>query len=87
MREEIEEKVIELIKEISQIEYDAGQLGYEDDITDFGINSFNYVKLVATLARLYGIKINTTDLKFDNFRTVKNITDYIQQKLLENSNI
>ncbi len=80
-RQEIEMKVCESIKGISQFGAEEG-IGLEKDLREnYGIDSIALVTLLVELEGSFGITFDSSMLTYDNFSTAGAIAEYISKQL------
>ena len=73
-----EEKLIGLIKD--QME-DVGEINLHDHIVDIGYDSLKFIELVIKIEMEFGFEFSDDDLNYQRFTTVRDISDYINEKL------
>jgi acyl carrier protein len=73
-----EEKLIGLIR--AQME-DAGEIDLQDHIVDIGYDSLKFIELVIKIEMEFGFEFSDDDLNYQRFTTVRDISDYINEKM------
>lgn len=68
--------VLELLPDLERQD-----LNDESDIFSLGLDSINAMNLVVSLQEAFDIKFDAQEINIENFRTVGDITELIQQKL------
>ncbi len=75
----IEERIKKIISEVVEIEIlEIDSLSHFVD--DLGIDSLDSVEIVVRIEKEYGIRVS--DAEALRFKTVKNLFDFVKQKLL-----
>ncbi|MCX7923427.1 MAG: phosphopantetheine-binding protein [Clostridia bacterium] len=59
----------------------AEQISMEEDLLDCGLTSNNYIKLIVSLEKEFGIEVPEEDMTIDNFMTINRIMSYIHTKI------
>jgi len=75
---EILSKLTEICKE--NINLDK-ELVMEESLSAYINNSIDFIKVVVAVETEYNIEFTDDDLETDNFETVKNLVEFIQNKL------
>ena len=59
----------------------------DDELTDIGINSKNFVKLCIEIEDEFEIRMTLSEMDFENhiFLTINSVVDYINSKIQEKS--
>ena len=73
----IEERLRQIMKSLIKVE----SIEMEDDMSDLGLNSFIFVKLIIKIEEEFDIDFDDEDLDLDNFKKFRNIVEYINGKL------
>ncbi|WP_068774893.1 acyl carrier protein [Paenibacillus sp. FJAT-26967] len=76
-KDELKERIINLLKENLGNAEELDQLGPDDDLSVLGVNSMTFIKLVIATEMEFGVTWKDEDLDFRNFMTVNNIMNYI----------
>jgi acyl carrier protein len=81
---EIAQKVVNFIKlNLADLE-DKREIDVEDDIFDLGfVDSMFALQLVEFIEQKFKIELNDEDLDIDNFRSVRLIKEFIENKINE----
>jgi acyl carrier protein len=59
---------------------DPEDLLEDTDLFSLGLDSVNAMRLILHLQTSFGISFTTTDINFENFKTIANIARTIEQK-------
>ncbi len=79
-REEIEQRVIDVVKKHCQ--FQADKIETDKDLRDnYGIDSILLVDLLIEIEMDFDISIDGNLLTYDNFSTVKEIAEFVMKKL------
>lgn len=78
MLNETESKVMEIVREQSEID---DEILMESKLIDFGINSLSFIKIVVALEKEFDFKFDIEDLNIERFETIFSISDYVEAKL------
>lgn len=81
MYTEIEAQVRKILKGEAGHLTSIDSIGLEDDISDFGITSVNYIKLLVLIESEFEFEIKNEDLIYENFNTIHKIVTYIEQRM------
>ncbi|WP_034860608.1 phosphopantetheine-binding protein [Ruminiclostridium cellobioparum] len=74
---EIEQKIFELIKKNIANE----KMDILANLTDLGINSITFVKILIAIENEYDFEFDDDDLNFENFKTVSTLAKYVEDRL------
>lgn len=78
MSEEIQNKLIMIMKEtLGEVE-GISTIKPDDDLSSFGVNSVSFIKLVVAVEEEFGFEFDDEQLDFNNFRTINGIVEYIK---------
>ncbi|RLG54678.1 MAG: acyl carrier protein [Candidatus Hydrothermarchaeota archaeon] len=84
MKDSIEKKVREFIRENFLMGEDDGSIGPDDSLLDNGIiDSTGILELVAFLEETFEIEVKDEELVPENLDTISFIVSYIERKLAE----
>lgn len=75
VRHKTQNVVLELLPDVG-----SEELSDESDIFSLGLDSINAMTLVFSLQDAFGIKFETHEISFENFRTVADIVELIEKK-------
>lgn len=75
-REEVISKIIELM----EIDKKRTEINIQQKISNYGINSFNFIELNVKLEDFYNIKFDDSYVDFHTLGTIANLSDYITKK-------
>jgi len=59
---------------------DQSQLLDETDIFTLGLDSVNAIRLITNLQSTFKVSFSTSDINFNNFRTITNIAEIVARK-------
>ena len=74
---EIEQKIFEIIKKNIANE----KMDILANLTDLGINSITFVKILIAIENEYDFEFDDDDLNFENFKTVSTLAKYVEDRL------
>lgn len=77
---DIEAKVRSIIKEHVGIEGDTDNIGVDDELADWGLNSTGILKLISGIEEKFGFVFEDEDFDSRNFQTIASIIKYIEDK-------
>jgi acyl carrier protein len=75
VQEKTQQVVLDLLPDVS-----SEELLEDSDIFSLGLDSINAMTLVFNLQDAFNIKFETSEINFENFRTVADIVALIKQK-------
>ena len=79
---EITEKIVGLISSQIGIEKVNQRLSANDDLTQLGMNSLDFIKLVVTVENEFDIEFEDEALESSKFLSLSALCDYVGQKIL-----
>lgn len=82
MNKELEEKVREIFREEVQMEVDIDEIGAEEELADYGMNSMRVLKLIMSLEERFGFEVCDEDFNAKNFMSIQMIVAFIEEKML-----
>ncbi|EFM08506.1 phosphopantetheine-binding protein [Paenibacillus curdlanolyticus YK9] len=86
MTNEIREKVMEMLVDVLAEEGEGiGEIGPDDDLSEFGVNSMTFIRLVLALEMEFGVSWEDDDLQYQNFLTLNNIIRYVEATMASTS--
>ena len=59
---------------------DQNQLLDDTDIFALGLDSLNAIRLITNLQSTFQVSFTTSEINFDNFRTISNIAEIVAKK-------
>lgn len=77
MSENIRERVLTMLKENIEDDYEWDKIEDDDDLAMLGVNSVTFIKLVVATEMEFDIEWDDENLNVVNFSTINNIVDYI----------
>jgi acyl carrier protein len=77
MMQEIEAKIRKIITESVKTKVPVENIGLDDSLADFGINSMNFIKLIVEIENEFGFVFNNDTLRFENLNTINKLIDCI----------
>lgn len=83
---ELRSKLLEIIVSGNLFELDNVEdiLKETDDLTEVGLNSLSFIKLIVEIENGFGIEFEDEDLDHSRFMTLTSLCDYIEFKLQSN---
>lgn len=54
-------------------------LGLDEKLTDLGLNSINYIKILVTLENEFNMTFDEEDIDITNFNTINNVVKYMEK--------
>lgn len=80
MLEEIQGRLIKVMKEtLGDFVEGISTIKPDDDLSSFGVNSVNFIKLVVAVEEEFGFEFDDEQLDFNNFKTINGIVEYIKE--------
>jgi len=79
MRNAIEVKVKEVLKENLELEKNIESIGFEEDLVVKGMNSIKFLKVIVALEEALDIDFDEEELNIENFRTISSIISTIEK--------
>ena len=76
----LENQVKNIFKENIDSQSNIDDANNDSDLTKFGLNSLNFVKILFGIENEFDIEIEDDEIDFDNFRTINKIISYIKLK-------
>lgn len=76
-KNELRQRVIDLLKDNVDDPSLLDECGLDDDLSSLGINSLTFIKLVIATEMEFGVSWSDEDLDFRNFSTINQIMNYI----------
>lgn len=73
------EKIIEILVNVLDLEGDSQMIGEDDDLTEIGLNSLNAIEIVVNLESEFDIQVDDDDLLIDNLASVKLLRELIER--------
>lgn len=77
--EEIQQKSHDVVLEVLP-NVTSEELEYDTDLFSIGLDSITAMSLVLTLQETFEVAFETSEISFDNFRTLGNIVELIEKK-------
>lgn len=77
IKDELRDRVMDLLRENVDDPSMLEQCGPDDDLSSLGINSLTFIKLVIATEMEFGVSWDDEDLDFRNFSTINQIMNYI----------
>lgn len=74
-REELYRLIRDEVRKSFEIEND--NIDINDNLMEFGLDSINMVMMILEIESIFNIEIPDEDLVFENFDTIKKISDYV----------
>ena len=60
------------------------KLTIDDPMSSFGINSVDFIKIIVAIETEYNFEFLDEDLAMDRFHTVRDLSEYVLQRVSEN---
>ena len=80
--ETIKSKSQEIVLDIMP-NIDQSQLLDDTDIFALGLDSLNAVRLITNVQSAFKVSFSTSEINFDNFRTITNIAEIVAKKQVQ----
>jgi len=77
----VKEDIMGMLTGILDDSVAGGRLDPEDDLISMGLDSVKIINMIVLLEEKYGIEIKDEDLLFENFETVRKITELLERYL------
>lgn len=81
---EVEIKVRDLLKGIMNAEVDVNEIGMDDDLGEWGLNSTGVLELIMSIENEFGLEFSDEDFDAENFQNIGSLVGYIEYKLSNN---
>lgn len=81
MEKNIEQVVRELLKKHIKSNIDFEEISSSESLENAGMNSIDFIKVVADIEMEYEIIFPDEELNFENFNTIDNIVKFINLQL------
>ncbi len=75
--QEMEAKIRKIIAASVNIRVPAEEIGSDDSLSDFGINSMNYIKIIVAIETEFGVTFDNEALRFDKLNTINKMAAHI----------
>ena len=82
--ENLRNEIIDIIKENSSYPEVEGYLNENDDLTEIGLDSISFIKIIVALEQNYDIEFDDISLDFSNFDSFNKLCDFVKESI-ENS--
>ena len=83
-KKDIIKKVTDIIQKESKLEL---IIKIDDNLSDIGINSLNFIKMIVRLEEAFDVEFPDEVLEYDKFNTISEVATYINNFLLNNKKI
>lgn len=80
------ERIIEIITKLTGDECVSERLNQNDNLTQFGLDSVSFIKLVVSLEAEFDIEFEDEALDYNNYISFKMLCDYVENKIVAKSN-
>lgn len=80
MREDIYLSVCDILEENFELTVDVRNIGIEENLMDYGLDSIGMIKIVLAIEEYCKISIPDEDLLIDNFLSINRIVKYIGER-------
>ena len=81
MNKTIENKIREIISENISTNFDFKNIPIEQDLTDVGFNSIDFIKVAIGIEVAFEFEWDDDDLDFDDFNNIGKIVDFVSKKI------
>lgn len=78
---EITTKLRRIIADNVKTKVPVEEIGVDESLVEFGINSFNFVRIIVGIEAEFGIVFDNETLRFDTMDTLNKITAYITSQM------
>ena len=75
------QQIRELLGEITDFVIPLGQIGDQDDLFNYGMDSLDCVKLISRLEKQYGFKFKRQHFLLENFSSIHSIANTVAKYL------
>ncbi|WP_028560598.1 phosphopantetheine-binding protein [Paenibacillus pinihumi] len=83
MSESTEAKIRRIMKENMELTTDVDEIKLDDVLTNYGINSIAFVKLIVLLENEFNFEIEDENLEYTKLSTLSSLLSYIETRLYE----
>lgn len=80
----MKEKVIEIICSNLDSADMADLILKSNDLTEFGLNSLSFIKIIVKLEDEFGVEFNDDEINYLNYKSVDKILELVQNKIHSN---
>ena len=81
MNSDIEKRIRCIISNHIDISVPIDNVGPDDDLTDIGLNSISYIKLVVLLEKEFDFEFNDNELNVEKYKTISSVVNAIESHL------
>lgn len=81
---DVQERVIKIIKKQLEEVVTDKEIELECELSSLGVNSVIFVKSVVEIENEFEIEFDDNDLNFNNFKVIKDLCDYVGNKIEKN---
>lgn len=86
MSNELERRVVNIIKEnLDQPEL-VTEINLDDNLENYGFNSIKFIKIIVDLENEFAIEFDEEELNVTTFATLKDVVDCIMKKVEQTEN-
>ena len=85
MQSGIKSRLISILREHVELEGDLEEIGLEDSLADWGLNSTGILKLIFGIEKEFELQFDDDDFDSANFQTLNSLILYINKKKATNS--
>lgn len=79
--DEIYRKMTEILREVLEIEPEIEKLTTKSSLSDLGINSVDFIKLLVKIEMEFGIEIEDENLSEDLYETIDDLLNFVECKI------
>jgi len=80
MRKEIEEKLVEILKNNSKVENFEGRNLDEITFNELGVNSLNFIKIIVELEEAFDIEFEDEQINYGLLNNIHDLITLIEEK-------
>jgi acyl carrier protein len=77
MMQEMEVKIRRIIKGNVKTKVPVEDIGRDESLVDFGVNSMNFIKIVVELENEFKVLFDNETLRFDEMNTINKLIDCV----------
>lgn len=81
MSETIENRIRRILKENIEIGADVNSITLDDRLSDFGMNSVSFIKLIVACEIEFGIEVEDENLDINKLSTMGGLVSYLEERI------
>lgn len=74
-------RIIDVVDKIMETDSVKEYLSQNDDLTQVGLNSILFIKLVVAIETEFDIQFDDEDLDYKKFASLKSLCNYVEEKI------